>query len=454
MRIVIVGGVAAGMSAATRAKRQNPDAEVVVYERGGYISYGACGLPYVIGGEVENFEQLIARTPERMRGEGIHVRLGHDVTGVDSKAQTITVCENGGATRTEPYDRLLIATGVSPIRPDWARTDAAGVHVLRDIPDGRAIEASLKGAKRGIIVGGGYIGLELAEALHSRGLSVALLERNPSVAGRVLDPEYQQRVQGELEANDIDVRCGVTVEALTAKNGRVTGVQTDQGLLRGDVVMVAVGVRPNVGLAKSAGVKLGKTGAIRVDKHQQTNVPHIYAAGDNTESIQRVTRRHVHVPLGLTANRMGRVAGVNMAGGEAQFPGIVGSGIFKVFNLGVARTGLTQNEADALGLSAVSVDVTSTDHAWYYPDAAPIHVRLTSERGTGRLLGAQILGHPSSVKRIDVIAALLHSRGKVHDLAEVDLSYAPPFSSVWDVLLVAAGKASQAARLPKDDTSA
>ena len=454
MRIVIVGGVAAGMSAATRAKRQNPDAEVVVYERGEYISYGACGLPYVVGGEVESFEKLIARTPERMRGEGIHVRLGHDVTGVDAEAQTITVCERGGRTRTEPYDRLLIATGVSPIRPDWARTDAAGVHVLRDIPDGQAIEASLKGAGRGIIVGGGYIGLELAEALRARGLSVVLLERNPGVAGRILDPEYQQRVQSELEANGVDVRCGVTVEALTAKNGRVTGVQTNGGLLRGDVVMVAVGVRPNVNLAQAAGVKLGQTGAIRVNNRQQTNVPHIYAAGDNTESIQRVTRRHVHVPLGLTANRMGRVAGVNMAGGEAQFPGIVGSGIFKTFGLGVARTGLTQFEADALGLDAVSVDVTSTDHAGYYPDAAPIHVRLTAKRGTGRLLGAQILGRPSSVKRIDVIAALLHSRGKVHDLAEVDLSYAPPFSSVWDVLLVAAGQASKAARLPRDDTSA
>lgn len=459
MRIVIVGGVAAGMSAAARAKRQNPAAEVVVFERGEYISYGACGLPYVIGGEVASFDKLIARTPQRMRGEGVGVRLHHEVTGVDSKAQTITVREAGGATRSEPYDRLLLATGVSAVRPDWASTDwartgVAGAHVLRDIPDGQAIEESLKGAKRAVIVGGGYIGLELAEALRARGLSVALLERGPEVAGRILDPAYQRRVRQELEQNGVDVRGGVTVDALTAKNGRVTGVQTSGGLLRCDLVMVAVGVRPNVALAQAAGARLGKTGAIRVNNRQQTNVEHVYAAGDNTESVQRVTRRKVHVPLGLTANRMGRVAGVNMAGGEAQFPGIVGSSIFKTFGLGVARTGLTQHEADDLGLDAVSVDVESTDHAGYYADAAPIHVRLTAERGTGRLLGAQILGHPGSVKRIDVIATLLHSRGKVHDLAEVDLSYAPPFSSVWDVLLVAAGKASQAARLPKSDTSA
>ena len=354
---------------------------------------------------------------------------------------------------------MLLATGVFAVRPDWAGTDwattgASGVHVLRDIPDGQAIEASLRGAKRAIVVGGGYIGLELAEALRSRGLSVVLLERGPEVAGRILDLGYQRRVRRELEKNGVDVRCGVTVEALTAKNGRVTGVQTSSGRVRGDLVMVAVGVRPNVTLAQAAGVRLGTTGAVRVNTRQQTNVAHIYAAGDNTESVQRVTRRKVHVPLGLTANRMGRVAGINMAGGEAQFPGIVGSSIFKTFGLGVARTGLTQREADALELDAVSVDVESTDHAGYYFDAAPIHVRLTAERGTGRLLGAQILGRPASVKRIDVIAALLHSRGKVHDLAEVDLSYAPPFSSVWDVLLVAAGQASKAANLPRADTSA
>ncbi|AWN23278.1 NADH oxidase [Deinococcus irradiatisoli] len=454
MRILIVGGVAAGMSAATRAKRHNPQAEVVVFERGDYISYGACGLPYVIGGEVESFGDLIARTPERIRSEGIRVRLRHEVSGVDASDQSVTVQEAGGRARREPYDRLLLATGVSPVRPDWATPGVAGVHVLRDIPDGQALEASVKSARRAIIVGGGYIGLELAEALRARGLSVVLVERGLDVAGRILDPEYQRRVRQELERHGVDVRCGVEVQALTASHGRVTGVQTSAGLLRGDVVMVAVGVRPNVALARSAGVKLGHTGAIRVNTKQETSTEHIYAAGDNSESVQRVTRRKVHVPLGLTANRMGRVAGVNMAGGAAHFPGIVGSGIFKTFGLGVARTGLSQHEADALKLDAVSVDVESTDHAGYYADAAPIWVRLTAERGTGRLLGAQILGHPGSVKRIDVIAALLHSRGKVHDLAEVDLAYAPPFSSVWDVLLVAAGQASRAARLPRTDTTA
>jgi NADPH-dependent 2,4-dienoyl-CoA reductase/sulfur reductase-like enzyme len=446
MRIVVVGGVAAGMSAASRARRHNPDVQVTVFERGDHISYGACGLPYVIGGDVENFGRLIARTPEQMRGRGIGVRLRHEVTGVDAAARTVTVLDrDAGRTVTEAYDRLLIATGVSAVRPDWARTELGGVHVLRDIPDGEAIEASVKractgGAGRACIIGGGYIGLELAEALRSRGLSVALLEKAPEVAGRMLDTGLQRRVRAELERRGVEVRCGTTVEGLTGKDGRVTGVQTSHGLVRVDLVIVAVGVRPNTALAEAAGVRLGKTGAVAVNARQETNVEGVYAAGDNSESVHRVTRRKVHIPLGLTANRMGRVAGVNMAGGEARFPGIVGTAIFKVFDLGAARTGLTQAEADGLGLKAVSVDVDSTDHAGYYRDAAPIHVRLTAERGSGRLLGAQLLGQPDSVKRVDVVAALLHKRGSVQDLFELDLAYAPPFSSVWDVLLVAADR--------------
>ncbi|WP_412029430.1 FAD-dependent oxidoreductase [Deinococcus yunweiensis] len=442
MRIVIVGGVAAGMSAASRARRFDPKVEIVVFERGEWISYGACGLPYVLGGDVDNFDSLVARTPEQIRGRGIGVRLRHEVTGIDAGAGTLTVFDrDAGRTVTEPYDRLLIATGVSPIRPDLATTDLRGVHVLKDIPDGQAIQASLEGAKRACIVGGGYIGLELAENFRARGLSVVMLEKGPEVAGRILDTPYQRRIREVVEANGVNVRCGTTVTGLTGKAGRVTGVQTDAGLVRADVVVVSVGVKPNTALARAAGVRLGKTGAVAVNIRQETNVAGIYAAGDNTEATHRVTRRRVHIPLGLTANRMGRVAGVNMAGGHATFPGILGTAIFKTFSLGVARTGLTQAEADALGLDAHSVDVSSTDHAGYYADAAPIHVRLTAERTTGRLLGTQIVAHHHlSAKRVDVVAALLQQRGTVQDLFDCDLAYAPPFSSVWDVMLVAADR--------------
>ncbi|WP_034383236.1 FAD-dependent oxidoreductase [Deinococcus sp. YIM 77859] len=441
MRIVVVGGVAAGMSAASRAKRFDPAVRVTVFERGATISYSACGLPYVIGGKVPGFERLMARTPEQMREQGIDVRLRHEVTDVDAAARTVTVLDReAGRTFTEPYDRLLIATGVSAVCPAWARTRLRGVHVLRDLSDGQAILASLPGASRACIVGGGYIGLELAEALRSRGLHVTLLEQAPEVAGRMLDRPYQRRIRTELERHGVEVRCGTAVEELTSQDGRVTTVQTSGGPVPADVVIVAVGVQPNVELARAAGARLGKTGAIAVDPRQATGVPGVYAAGDNTESTHRVTGQQVHIPLGLTANRMGRVAGVNMAGGDARFPGVVGTGIFKTFDLGAARTGLTQAEADRLGLRAVSVDVDSTDHAGYYPDAAPIHVRLTGEHGSGRLLGAQLIGPPESVKRVDVVAALLHGGGSVQDLFELDLAYAPPFSGVWDVLLVAADR--------------
>ena len=445
-RILIVGGVAAGMSAASRAQRLNPDADITVFDRGDYVSYGACGLPYVLGGDVPRFDEegwdaLVARTPGQMRARGIGVRLRHEVTGLDTGAGTLTVLDReAGRTVTEPYDRLLLATGVSALRPDWAQTELGGVHVLRDIPDGQAIEASLQGARRAVVVGGGYIGIELTEALRARGLSVVMLEKAPEIAGRGLDPDYQRRVREELERHGVDVRCGTAVEGLTGKDGRVTGVHTGAGLVRADLVIVAVGIRPNVELAKAAGVRLGKTGAVAVNVRQETNVAGIYSAGDNTESVHRVTRRKVHIPLGLTANRMGRIAGVNMAGGDATFPGIVGTSIFKFFGLGAARTGLTQTEADALGLKAKSVDVKSTDHAGYYKDAQPIHVRLTGEVGTGRLLGAQIVGCRESIKRVDVVAALLGQRADVQALFDADLAYAPPFSGVWDVLLVAADK--------------
>ncbi|MFC6592016.1 FAD-dependent oxidoreductase [Deinococcus lacus] len=430
------------MSAASRAKRFNGDAEVTVFERGSVISYGACGLPYVLGGAVDDWDSLIARTPEQMRGRGISVRLRHEVTGVDAGARTITVHDRDkGQTTQEPYDKLLIATGVSAIRPDWAQTELAGVHVLRTIPDGQAIEKSMRGAKRVCIVGGGYIGLELAENLCRQGLTVTMVERGPEIAGRTLDHPYQVQVRQEVERHSVEVRCNTNVTGLTGKGGRVTGVETDGGIIRADVVIVAVGVKPNVELLRAAGARLGKTGAASVNVRQETSVEGIYAAGDNCESIHRVTRRKVHIPLGLTANRMGRIAGVNMAGGDAKFPGVVGTGIFKVFGLGVARTGLTQTEAEGLGLDAVSVDVKSTDHAGYYADAQPIDVRLTAEKGTGRLLGAQLIcPNHQSVKRVDVIAAHLHGRGKADDLFQMDLAYAPPFSGVWDVLLVAADK--------------
>nr|WP_043816691.1 FAD-dependent oxidoreductase [Deinococcus maricopensis] len=451
MRMVVVGGVAAGMSAASRARRANPDAEIVVFERGAWVSYGACGLPYALAQDKPDWDVLVARTPQQLRGRGLHVQLEHEVTGVDARARTVTVRGPGGS-RTEPYDELLIATGVSAVQPAWSVPGLAGVHTLRTMADAQALDASVRGARRVAIIGGGYIGLELAEALRARGLSVALLEAQEDVAGRALDPEVAAPVRAEVERGGVDVRTGVTVEGLGARAGRVTGVHTSAGFVRTDVVVVAVGVRANAELARAAGARLGRSGAVRVDVACRTAVPGVWAAGDVCEVRHRVSRRFVHVPLGLTANRMGRVAGVNMTGGAARFPGIVGTGIFKVFGLGVARTGLTLAEARAVGLDAVAVDSALADRPGYYPGHAPLHVRLVAERASGRLLGGQLVGQPDAVKRVDVLAATLHARGTVHDLEAYDLAYAPPFSTVWDALLVAAGRTARAlGRPPPDD---
>lgn len=430
------------MSAAARAVRQNKKAEVVVYERGEIISYGACGLPYVIGQKVKSFPSLIVRTPAQMREQGVNVQIRHEVTGVDARARTLHVLNrDSGQTSVEPYDRLLLATGVSPILPPWEGLNWEGVHSLRHIPDGEALEASVQTSRRAVIIGGGYIGIELAEALRERGLNVVMLEKLPEVAGRMLDQPYQKLVRAALERGGVDVRTGVTVQGLTGKNGKVGGVQTDQGHIGADLVVVAVGVRPNVELARAAGARIGKSGAVAVNKRQETSVEGIYSAGDNTESTNLVTRRKGHVPLALAANRMGRVAGVNMAGGSATFPGIVGTGIFKAFELGVARTGVTQAEAEEYGLDAVSVDITSHEHSHYYQGAEDIHVRLTAQRGGGRLLGAQLISaHTTAVKRVDVVAALLHQRANAEELFNMDLAYAPPFSTTWDALLAAADK--------------
>lgn len=436
--IVIVGGVAAGLSAATRALRQNPGARVTVFERGAVPSYAACGLPYWLGGEIAEVERLVVRSPAQLRAGGIHLRLRHEVEGIDTGAATVTVRDlESGRSLREPYDRLLLAPGARAVRPPFAQTDLQGVHVLRSLADAQGIMDDLSGVSRVAIVGAGYIGLELAEQLTRCGLSVVVLEAAPAPGGRVVDPELRGLIAEAVTEGGAELRTGVTVTELLG-SGRVSTVRTDAGDVRAGLVVVAVGVRPETELALAAGLRLGKTGAVAVNARQESSVPGIWAAGDVAEARHRVTGRRVWIPLGLTANRMGRVAGVNMAGGDARFPGVVGTGIFRVFGLGVARTGLTGEEAEALGLDAVSEDLASHDRAGYMPDDAPLRVRLTAEAGSGRLLGAQLLGRPESVMRVNAAAALLHRRNRIGDLSDMDFAYAPPFSPTFDPLIVAA----------------
>lgn len=438
-RLVVIGGVAAGMSAAAKAKRSNPDLEVVAFEKSHYVSYGACGLPYYLAGWIENVERLVARTPEKFARQGVKALVRHEVVEVDYEGRRVKVADlDGGRELWEPFDYLVVSTGARPALPPVEGVDLPGVFTLRQLEDGEAIMSALDRAQRTVIVGAGYVGLEVAEAFRARGKQVTVVE----LAERVLpaaDPEVSALVHEELTKNGVQVVTGTEVESLTGL-GRVQAVQTSAFEIPADLVLLAVGIRPNVGLATSFGVQTGPTGAIAVDEQLRTNLPDVWAAGDVAESVHLVTGEPYWLPLGDVANKHGRTAGTVIAGGQAAFRGVVGSAITKVFDLTVAFTGLSEADARKAGFDVGSVWIRSADRAHYYPDPHPLHVKLVYERGSGRLLGGQIVGHRNDALRIDVVAALLHRGGTVEDLRALDLAYAPPFSPVWDPLLVAANQ--------------
>lgn len=428
------------MSAAAKAKRQNPALEVTVFERNAYISYGACGLPYATSGVVPNLQRLIARTPAAMRARGVDVRVRHEVTEVDGERR----CVKGrnletGEAFCAPYDALVLATGALPVCPQVPGRALPGVHVMRRLEDAAALrEAIAAGATRAVVVGGGYIGLEMVEALVTAGLDVRVLERQ---AGLLLPFGPKP---AELALEEVTARAEVVLAAELLGfegRGRLERVVTSAGTFPADVALVAVGVRPNNALARALGLRLGPAEAVLTDAQLRTDRDGVFAVGDLTAAHHRVTGRPAWIPLGDTANRQGRVAGTVIGGGDARFRGIVGTAITKVFERAFATTGLTLAEAQRHGLSARETQITTTDHASYYPGHRPLHVTLVWEEGTGRLLGGQLVGYGDAVKRIDVLAALLFRQGTLQDLADLDFAYAPPFSNVWDPLAVAANAA-------------
>ncbi|MBF9129389.1 FAD-dependent oxidoreductase [Plantactinospora sp. S1510] len=453
-RLVVIGGDAAGMSAASQARRRRDatDLEIVAFERGHFTSYAACGIPYWVGGLVEDEEQLISRDPETFRNKHqVDVRLRHEVTMIDLERREVVArdLENGGTEVRERFDQLVYAAGAVPVTPDWARTDADGVFGVQTLDDGAALLAWLDGdprPQRAVVVGGGYIGVEMAEAMIQRGLSVSLVERSPEPMSTV-DPDMGALVRKALCGLGLDVRSGVSVTGLETRDGRVSAVVTDDGTLPADVVVLGLGVRPNTALAAEAGLPIGPTGGIRVDLRMRVvDVPGVWAAGDCVESVHRVSGQPVYVPLGTHANKQGRVAGINIGGGYATFAGVVGTAVTRVCELEVGRTGLREDEAAAAGFEFVSVRVESTNRAGYYPGARPMTVKLIAERRSGRLLGAQIVGWSEAAKRIDVLAVALWNRMTVDEMAGLDLGYAPPYAPVWDPVLVAARKAVDAIR--------
>jgi NADPH-dependent 2,4-dienoyl-CoA reductase/sulfur reductase-like enzyme len=444
-RVVVIGADAAGMSAASLAKRlRGDDLEVIAFDRGEHTSYSACGIPYWIAGDVDSSDDLVARTPEEHRRNGIDVRLGSEVTAIDPAAGTVEVRDAGG-TQSVGWDHLVIATGAEPLRPDLPGIDATGVFVVQHIPDGAAVLAAVTaGAKRAVVVGAGYIGIEMAEAMVRRGLEVVVVDRGPQPMG-TLDPDMGAHVHTAMEGMGIDVRCEVKVLGLeTDAAGHVSAVATDAGTLPADLVVLGLGVRPAVGLARAAGLEIGDAGGIRTDDHQrvvgaQPADGRIWAGGDCVEVRHRITGKSVAIALGTHANRQGRVIGTNLGGREARFAGVIGTAVSKVCVLEIGRTGLGEQAAAEAGFHVVATTIESTTQAGYMPDAGPIRVKLIAERGTGRVLGGQIVGrNEGAAKRIDVVAMAVWTGMSAAELAEVDLSYAPPFSPLWDPVTLAA----------------
>jgi NADPH-dependent 2,4-dienoyl-CoA reductase/sulfur reductase-like enzyme len=449
VKLVVIGGDAAGMSAASQArKRQDPDElSIVVFERGRFTSYSACGIPYWIGGHVDDRQDLVARTPDEHRKAGIDVRLRHEVTGIDLDAREVIARDlDGGGEVRESYDRLMYATGASPVTPEWAQVDGEGVFGVQTLDDGDAINDYLAREpkpRRAVVVGGGYIGVEMAEAMVRRGLSVTLLEKASHPMAKTADPDMGELVGKAIRGLGIDLVTDAHIESIQMSGGRVRAVLTPDGSLPADIVVLGLGVRPNGSLAEKAGLPVGTTGGVRTDRQMRVEgTDHVWAAGDCVETRHLITGQPVHVPLGTHANKQGRVAGINIGGGYATFPGVLGTAVTKVCDLEVGRTGLTSAEASKAGFAFVTASIESTSRAGYYPGTAPMTVKLIAERRTGRLLGAQIVGLAESAKRIDALAIAVWNEMTVEEMTALDLSYAPPFSPVWDPVLIAARKAT------------
>ena len=451
MKLVVIGGDAAGMSAASQArKRIGPDdLEIVVFERGRFTSYSACGIPYWIGGAVAERDALVARTPEEHRKAGIDVRLRHEVVGIDLDRREVRAHDlaHGGEVR-ETFDQLVYAAGATPVMPQWARVSDAGVFGVQTLEDGDAIHAWLDTQpepRRAVVIGAGYIGVEMAEAMQVRGLEVTLLEKSARPMAKTVDADMGDLVQEAIRGLGIEVVTETHVDALETAGGRVRAVVTPGGTLPADVVVLGLGVRPNSALAAGAGLPVGATGGVRTDVRMRVEgVDGVWAAGDCVETRHLLTGRAVHMPLGTHANKQGRVAGINIGGGYATFPGVIGTAVTKVCDLEVARTGLTEREAAEAGYAYVTATVESTSRAGYYPGAATMTVKLIAERRTGMLLGAQIVGRTEAAKRIDALAVATWNRMTVEEMTALDLSYAPPFAPVWDPVLIAARKATDA----------
>lgn len=443
-RLVVIGGDAAGMSAASQARRMRSasDLSIVAFERSSYVSYSACGEPFFVGGQVDDLDELIARTPQQHAIRDIDVRLHHEVVGIDTNRREVTVRDiEGDREFVEPYDDLMYTTGASAKRP-VPGCALRGVYELRTLDDAEAVrQFALDGARHAVVIGGGYIGLEMAEAFQNLGLETAVITANDGVLQPQLDADLGALAASLLNDAGLHIDLGHRVERLEGQDGRVTKVQCVGHQHEADIVLLGLGSEPEVRLAVEAGVPLGESGAVAVDDRLRTRVDGVWSAGDCAEAIHRVSGLPVNFHLGTIANKQGKIAGTNIGGGDARFPGVLGTAITKVHEIELARTGLTAAEASAAGFDAVASTFESTTASSYWPSSSKLTMKVVTDRGSRRLLGAQIVGGPSAGKRIDALAMAIWNEMTVDELVNVDLSYAPPFSGVWEPVLIAARKA-------------
>ena len=448
-RLVVIGGSDAGISASLRARELSADTQVTMILADRYPNYSICGLPFYLSGEVPDWSALAHRTAAEIEQSGIRLVPGHRVTAIVPDRKEILAADAEGRSATFPYDRLVIATGGVSLVPKLPGIDLPGVFFLRWMADGFAFHEYLtvRHPSAIVVIGGGYIGMEMADAMVRRGLSVDLVEFLPSVL-TTFDPALGGIVRTELEEKGVRVHTGFAVERIESDGKRLLVRSPAGDAVAADMVLVAVGSRPESGLARSAGIETGVKGAVCVNRRMETNIPDIYAAGDCAETYHRLLEKNVYLPLGTTAHKQGRIAGENAVGGNREYMGTLGTQSVKIFNLVAARTGLKDDEALKEGLSPLSADVLTWDHKVYYPHAEKMRVRITGDRKSGRLLGVQIIGaYGTEVsKRIDTAAAAIHNGMTVESLNDLDLSYTPPLSSPWDPVQAAAQTWSRANR--------
>lgn len=442
MKIIIIGGVAAGMSAAAKASRLDKEAEIVIYEKTDVVSWGACGLPYYVGDFYESPQNMIARPVEKFIEAGMNIKIKHEVIGVDVEKKEVTIKNlETGEIFCDSYDKLMVATGASAIMPPIKNLETQGVYTLKSFEDGLKLkEEFLKEENQSIIVvGAGYIGIEVVEAAKHLGKSdIRLIQLGDRVLMESFDKEITDVMEEELRAyENVKLHLSEIVEEIKAENGKVVGIKTNKSEYKADLVVIATGVRPNTQFMKDTGIEMLRNGALVIDEYGMTSIENIYSAGDCASVYHKVRKENVYIPLATTANKIGRIVGENLAGKKTRFEGTLGSAAIKALEIEAGRTGITEAEAKNMGIDYKTVFIKDKNQTNYYPGREDIFIKLIYDAQTRILLGGQIAGKKGAVLRVDSLAVAIEKKMTVDELGMMDFCYAPPFARTWDIMNVA-----------------